>query len=113
MSLISELKEAVDLLKKGLNIDAQEKIMSLREGLLEVQEENLTLREKVKTLESQLSLSNDYLFVEDVYWKNCHTSRIGPFCPACMDDRKKAIRIHSVDPDTGYKWECKVCRALF
>lgn len=52
-------KDIVDLLKKGATIEAQEKIMELRESALKLQEENiqlknqlLELQEKVRKLES-------------------------------------------------------------
>lgn len=39
-------KDIVDLIKKGATIEAQEKIMELREAAVELQDENISLRQK-------------------------------------------------------------------
>ncbi|NOI32209.1 hypothetical protein [Vibrio coralliilyticus] len=49
--MLPKYKDIVDLLKKGSTIEAQEQIMSLREGALELQEENHELKERVRELE--------------------------------------------------------------
>ena len=51
MALLPNYKDIVDLIKKGSTIEAQEKIMELREGALGLQEENLELKAKIKDLE--------------------------------------------------------------
>ena len=70
MNLLPNYKDIAELLKKGLTIEAQEKIMQLREGAIELQEENLRLRERVKQLEAELSVARDFTFEENpgVYW---------------------------------------------
>ena len=54
MALLPNYKDIIELLKKGSTLEAQEKIMELREGALALQEENLELKEKVKELEESL-----------------------------------------------------------
>ncbi len=49
--MLPKYKDIVDLLKKGSTLEAQEQIMSLREGALELQEENQYLKLRVKELE--------------------------------------------------------------
>ena len=41
--MIPKYKDIIDLVKKGSTIEAQEKIMQLREAAMELKEENLTL----------------------------------------------------------------------
>lgn len=55
---IPNYKDILELIKTGATIEAQEKIMELRQSALELQEENIRLRtrlselqEKIKTLE--------------------------------------------------------------
>ena len=55
MSLLPNYKEIIELLKKGSTIEAQEKIMELREGALALQEENIKLKERISELESELN----------------------------------------------------------
>ena len=58
--MLPNYRDIVDLLKKGSTIEAQEKIMELREGAIELQEQNLQLRQKVRELESQLAEISDW-----------------------------------------------------
>jgi len=46
-------KDIIELIKKGATIEAQEKIMELREAAIQLQEENLSLRQRVKELEEE------------------------------------------------------------
>lgn len=50
---IPSYKEILMLLKKGATIEAQEKIMQLRETLIELQEENIKLRNTIIELEEK------------------------------------------------------------
>jgi hypothetical protein len=59
MSLLPNYKDIVDLLKKGSTIEAQEKIMELREGALALQEENLNLKGRIQELETDLKKKNE------------------------------------------------------
>src|SRR5882724_287897 len=97
MGLIPDYKDIADLLKKGLTLEAQEKIMQLRVGALELQEENLKLKERVKQLEGELAVSQDLLFepTTGLYWmQKPDGSRDGPFCAVCYDEHKRLARLH-------------------
>ena len=48
--MIPKYKEIVELIKKGSTLEAQEKIMELREAVMEAQEETHALKERVKEL---------------------------------------------------------------
>jgi cell division septum initiation protein DivIVA len=60
MALLPNYKDIIDLLKKGASIEAQEKIMELREGAIALQEENSKLKERIKELESELNKKKKY-----------------------------------------------------
>lgn len=110
MGLLPDYKEITELLKKGLTLEAQEKIMELRVGAIELQEENIKLRERLKQLESEASLAKDLSFERGVYWMRKDPSRQGPYCSVCYDDKKKLIRLHSGrDNSEGHFWICLVC----
>lgn len=53
-------KDIFELIKAGSTIEAQEKIMELRQTALEIQEENLNLRERIRQLEEQLKTKEDW-----------------------------------------------------
>ncbi|MDX1442842.1 MAG: hypothetical protein R3270_03575 [Gammaproteobacteria bacterium] len=53
-------KEIIELVKAGATIDAQEKIMELRQAALDQQEENIRLRQQMQTLEAQLKARDEW-----------------------------------------------------
>ena len=110
MALLPNYKDIVELLKKGSTIEAQEKIMELREGALSLQEENISLREKIKELESKLSQEKEIVWESPYYWVLDGQSRVGPFCQHCHDKNNELIRLQG---DNEGWWECKVCKNTF
>jgi len=111
MALLPNYKDIVELLKKGSTIEAQEKIMELREGALSLQEENIKLKEKIKELESELIKKKEVHWEAPSYWTIASNgSKTGPFCQQCWDNHEKLIRLQ--DSGNGC-WECKVCRNIY
>lgn len=58
--MLPRYKDIVELMKKGSTLEAQEQIMSLREGAIELQEENIELKAKIRELENQLKAREDW-----------------------------------------------------
>lgn len=101
-------KDIVDLIKKGATVEAQEQIMVLREGALQLQEENFQLREKVKDLEESLKIKGQFTFDGSSYWLEDESRTDGPFCQHCYDTVGKLIRLQ----DWGDTWLCFACKNL-
>ena len=106
MSLLPNYKDIVDLLKKGSTIEAQEKIMELREGALALQEENINLKEKISELESKLNKKNEVQYEAPFYWTMVNGKKEGPFCQKCYDSDGKIIRLQKIEEGN---WHCKLC----
>ncbi|MDD5723735.1 MAG: hypothetical protein PHY29_08370 [Syntrophales bacterium] len=51
---LSSYKDIFELLKTGATIEAQEKIMELRQAALSIQEDNIHLRNRVLELEARV-----------------------------------------------------------
>ncbi len=117
MSFLPDYKEITELLKKGLTLEAQEKIMELRVGALELQEDNLKLRERVRHLESELTLARDFSFeaATGLYWlAKPEGSRDGPFCAVCHDEHKRIARLHDGRNRAAQsRWLCMICSNTF
>ena len=117
MSFLPDYSEIKELLKKGLTLEAQEKIMELREGALGLQEDNLKLRERVKQLESELTLARDFTFEAEtgLYWLlKPDGSRDGPFCAVCHDEHKRIARLHDGRKRGAQtRWLCMICSNTF
>jgi hypothetical protein len=95
-------EDIVDLLKKGATVEAQERIMELREAVIALQEENFGLRQKTQELEAALKLKGEVEFDGAVYWRSEGGKRVGPYCPQCLDAEDELVRLQ----DFGDAWFC-------
>jgi hypothetical protein len=110
MALLPNYKDIVDLIKKGSTIEAQEKIVELREGALAFQEENIELRKRIGELEAKLSEKKEVVWEPPFYWMNKGDSKDGPFCQKCYDAEAKLIRLQNIEKGA---WCCKACNNNF
>lgn len=121
--MIPKYKDIADLIKKGATIEAQEKIMELREAALEIQEENINLKEEVSTLnkknkslqeeldKAKYSKDNNKLTIVNGLYYNA-LDNDGPFCTGCFDANGKKIRLNKTSPDFTFagNHNCPVCK---
>ena len=106
---IPTYKDILELIKKGATVEAQEKIMELRETALGFQEENFSLRERIRLLEDDLKIKQQLKFEGASYWLNDGKTKDGPFCQRCYDVEKKLVRLQKgySDYSDGYCIACK------
>src|SRR5437867_6190469 len=107
MSVIPSYKEIVDLLKKGATLEAQEKIMELREAVVVTQDDNLTLKQKVAELEHKLQVKGSLVWRKPLYWLQSEKGELGPFCQRCYDVIGKLVQLQN--PERGF-WQCRECK---
>ncbi len=110
MALLPNYKDIVELLKKGSTIEAQEKIMELREGALILQEENIKLKERINELESELYKKKEVQWEAPFYWLDSDEKKEGPFCQKCYDSDTKLIRLQKIEEGN---WHCKSCNSNY
>ena len=106
---IPSIKEIFDLIKTGATIEAQEKIMELRESALEFREENLNLKMRVKELEGELNQKRNLKHERGLYWLS--GDRV-PFCPRCWENAGKLIHLAGpmqMASSDVEGWQCHVC----
>lgn len=108
--MIPKYKDISDLLDKGAKVEALERIMELREATLELQEENLDLKVKVKKLEEELEEKTKRKYEAPFYWMVEGEEKVGPFCQQCRDYGEKNIRLQK---SNGLWWECKTCKNVY
>lgn len=83
-----------DLVKKGMTIEAQEKIMDLREMVVDLRDQCVDLREENTLLKAKLAEKGSVFFEGGVYWiRKGDGSKDGPFCSPCYDNNGKLIRL--------------------
>lgn len=92
--MLPKYADIVELIKKGSTLEAQEKIMELRETALELQEENLRLKERIGDLEATLKVKGSIIYENNAYWLAEGENKDGPFCQRCYDAEKTLIRLH-------------------
>lgn len=108
-------KEIVELIKKGATVEAQEKIMELREAVIEFQEDNSKLKSRINELEEELKIRGNLEYSKSVYWlwnedeAGDNTIKDGPYCQRCYDAEQKLIRLQ----DWGDDWSCFNCKLTY
>jgi len=112
---IPTFNDIKDLLSKGMTLEAQEKIIELREAVINLEDDLHETKLKLKECEEKLAIKESLQFDNSVYWTNMGTAeQDGPFCPSCQDDRGKLVRVHIWQvhgwPDA---WRCMTCESNF
>ncbi len=109
MGFLSDSKDIYELFRKAGNVEAQEKIMALREEHLRLKEECLQLREDNQHLKSRIETEASYRFESPYYWKIASDgNEEGPYCQVCKDGSGKGIRLQPRSSSRGW-WDCKNC----
>jgi hypothetical protein len=90
MSLLGDFKEVADLLKKAGNIDLYEKILALREQILEISSENLECKQRIRELEEGLRQQHEMEFRGQFYYK---AGDDVPYCPTCWETKRIAVHL--------------------
>jgi plasmid stabilization system protein ParE len=111
MSALPSYKEIVGLIKKGATIEAQERIMALREACVALQDENHAMREKMKVLEEALKFKKTLEYRVPFYYAEGDSN---PFCPRCWEKDKRAIHLSPERILSGARARpCPDCKAEF
>ena len=111
MGALPDFKDIIDLMKKGSTLEAQEKIMQLREAHLLQREELLALREENRLLRERLELADTLSYESPYYWLEKSGRRQGPYCQVCRDRDSKLIRLQK--QSASWSWRCEACRTYF
>lgn len=88
--MIPRYKDIVELIKKGSTMEAQEKILELREAAMELQSENVDLRREVETLTDLLHKKERMTYVRPFYYAECDDV---PHCARCWEVEHKAVHL--------------------
>jgi len=94
MGIIDNVKDITKLIKKYDDIELYKKIIDLHDEILELRENNLKLKGKIKSLKEEKKIDEIIVFEK-------------PYCQKCFDDNKKLIRLQ--ERKNGH-WYCLVCK---
>lgn len=76
--------------------------MKLSEDTRDIQREN-------QRLQDQLTIRDNLVWEQPVYWLEKDGKREGPYCQVCWDDKKNLARLHN----HNHVFLCKVCNQVF
>ena len=111
MAIIDTSKTIVELAKKGMTIELQEKIKQLREEALELQEENLKLKTDNIKLKKKEELQEKVKFKRKVYYREADEI---PFCPYCYEKRQLLIHLQLKNENEGEQFHrCQECMTTY
>lgn len=117
-SLIEGIQTLWQYGKTLKNIKIDEAILSIREQVLDLQKDLLETKEKYqnlaienRSLHEKLKLQGELTFKKAYYFRRLSDgSEEGPYCPTCLDDNHKFIRLHLIDVEEPDSYYCKVCK---
>jgi len=98
MTIIDTSKIIIELAKKGMTVEFEEKIMQLREEALELQEENLKLKTENIELKKKEELQEKVKFKRKVYYRDGDEI---PFCPYCYEKHQLLIHLSLYEAGKG------------
>jgi hypothetical protein len=96
MSIYETIKDVVSIAQKADNIDLMRQLLQLQNDIMQLTEENRSLRER-------LDIRGKLTFRENSYWDGNE----GPFCSRCADAEGKLIRLHK--PSSMHRPRCPSC----
>lgn len=105
MSAIDTVRELATLIQKLDNVPITDKVIQLQSDVMQLQEDLFQLREENRQLKESLTLKEDLIFEEDLYWKDVEP-REGPFCTNCLDGEDRLVRMHQ---PTSKGFTCPKC----
>ncbi|QDV49569.1 hypothetical protein [Gimesia fumaroli] len=113
MSIISDVKEVTELIKKIGNQELYEKIVNLSDDIFTLREENLALKEKLKELESAFETDNKLVRHGNYYCVEGHEDALNDsiYCMACWDHDRKLVNLIRESGYDGVTISCNICNS--
>ena len=112
MSVVDTAKTIGELVKAGVTLELQEKIIQLRKEALDLEEENLRLKKENLKLKQEIELQATVTYRVKLYW--CEGDEV-PFCPYCYE--KSKLLIHLDGPEYSSQGEefytCGECNQMY
>lgn len=94
MSILTDVREAVELAQKADNIDLYRRVLDLQGEVQELVQEKRDLEDDVRDLREALAFSETLEAVGDVYVaREDREITDGPFCTRCWDVEGRAVRL--------------------
>lgn len=110
MGIIDNAKNIAELIKKYNDHELYEKIVSLREEILLIREENIELKEKLKSIEKSIELNDELIKDGNRYFKISDSEKKQPYCLTCWDVDRKLVSLIVQGSSLGTTILCNICK---
>ncbi|MGB9722148.1 MAG: hypothetical protein ACPL28_11810 [bacterium] len=108
MSIFDELKSIGKIFQEAGKIDLYEKILSIQQQLMEMNNRITSLENENRDLKEKFKIKETLFYENNAYWQNKEDgTKDGPFCTRCWDKNKDLIRLDVSDANCGICPECK------
>ena len=104
---------ALDLVKKGSQMEAQTQIQQLQEQYLDLHAENLELKQELLEIKGRLQDQTEMVFESPFFYSISEKEKQGPFCPRCWQDKNKKCRVVETPDSYNGSQQCQVCDEPF
>ena len=111
MSIIDNVKEVADLIKKAGDIELYRKIVELEGEIIELTRQKRGLEEKNEELGKLLNTQKAMVFKKPFFYQGDDPH---PYCPKCWEADKKSIHLDGPqDMLGGPRYDCPNCKVHF
>lgn len=107
MSIIDNIKDVANVVRKADNIDLYRQILDLQQEALELVEENYELKGKLREIRKSTELHEKLTFESNSYFIKDEHKKDGPYCATCWDYEDKLVRMYEYGDNMGHY--CNVC----
>lgn len=113
MSLYEGIKDVASIVQKADNIELYQKVIDLQKEALELIEENMLLKDRIRQFEDKRSIKTNLIFKNNCYYLKMENDTLdGPFCPTCWDKDSKLIRMRNTTERNSIFYSCNVCNTF-
>jgi hypothetical protein len=95
MGIVDNFKDLFKVAESVNNLDLYKKLSELQTRVMEVEEENRGLKDRVGQLIGQLSTRDSLVHDGERYWSQRDGKRDGPFCSTCWDVDSRLVRMRT------------------
>ena len=85
MSILDTAKDVVELVQKADNIDLYRHVLDLQGEIMELRQDNRTLRDEIADLGREHEISASLVFESNTCNRVDAGQKIGPYCALCWD----------------------------
>jgi hypothetical protein len=107
MSIIDNIKDALQIADKMHNMDLYKQLVALQTEILALTDENARLKQEVRSLNDRLVVKESLVFRKNSYWIEKAGTEAGPYCSVCWDVDGRLVR--ELEGATAGSFYCAFC----